>query len=188
MLPKDTFLTFTEQILQLKQLPRQGWLQHHMQPETVESVADHCFGTTSLAMLLAHYYYPTLSLSKLTQLAMLHEWCEIVTGDITPQDGVEAQIKHDLELEGIRQLLKSLPNPAYWEALWLEFEEGDSAEAIFVRQLDKVEMAIQAIIYQKRGLLDATPFIDSALERIQDPFLRELILTFSASVNQTSPQ
>lgn len=187
MLSKDTFLSFTEQILQLKKIQRQGWLQHQMQPEAVESVADHCFGTTSLAMLLAHYYYPTLSLAKLTQLAMLHEWCEIVTGDITPQDGMDSTTKHELELKGVRQVLQTLPNPEYWESLWLEFEEGNTAEAIFIRQLDKVEMAIQAIIYQKRGLLNATPFIDSALERIQDPFLRELISTLSTSANQTTP-
>jgi len=50
-----------------------------------------------------------------------------------------------------------LPNPDKYVKLWLESEKQTSPEARFVNQIDRLEMALQAYLYERmsyRGLGD----------------------------------
>ena len=68
----------------LKQIYRQGWLQHGISPLRCESVADHSFGVAMLVMFLADQYAPELDMAKLLRLSLLHDFGEIDAGDVTP--------------------------------------------------------------------------------------------------------
>jgi putative hydrolase of HD superfamily len=62
--------------------------------------------------------------------------------------------------------------------LWEEFEAGASEEARLVRDLDVIEMALQARTYQQEGRLSATnaaDFIRSAETRVRTDIGRQLL-------------
>jgi putative hydrolase of HD superfamily len=55
-----------------------------------------------------------------------------------------------------------------WVPLLDEYESQSSQEAVFVRSLDKLDMALQAKIYMGQSDLDLTQFIDSARKTLGD--------------------
>ncbi|MEC8353677.1 MAG: HD domain-containing protein, partial [Candidatus Thermoplasmatota archaeon] len=55
-----------------------------------------------------------------------------------------------------------------WLGLFHEYESGNSEEARFVKQIDKLDMGLQAIIYQSRQKLDLSEFTESAKSKITD--------------------
>ncbi|MAS62596.1 MAG: hypothetical protein CMA34_02850, partial [Euryarchaeota archaeon] len=59
--------------------------------------------------------------------------------------------------------------------LWHEYELNITPEAKFVKACDKLDMALQATLYsEKEALFNPQEFIDSALRKIDDEFMRLL--------------
>ncbi|MFH1633830.1 MAG: HD domain-containing protein [Chloroflexota bacterium] len=162
----------------LKQLYRQGWLMHGIPPERCESVAEHSFGVALLALFLADAHFPVLDTGKVLRMALLHDIGEVYAGDIVPGAGVSAGEKHQLETESASRVLGRQPRGKEYLALWEEFEEGESPEAQFVRQIDTLEMALQASVYEHQKLADLGDFYKSAGKGLWSPellaILREL--------------
>lgn len=156
----------------LKRLYRQGWLKRAISPAHCESVAEHTFGVAMLALFLADSHFPTLDPLKLVCMALLHDLGEIYAGDMTPADKVSAPEKHRLEAESIQRVLGKLPHAQTYLALWDEFEQGQSAEAQVIKQLDRLEMALQAAVYEQQGEGALTEFFDTAQIAITDPALQ----------------
>src|SRR5205085_6411188 len=115
-----------------------------------------------LAMVIADAYLPGLNLLKVLRLVLLHDLGEIYTGDIVPADRIDAQEKYRLEREAVVQVLAKLAHGSTYLDLWQEYEDGASAEARFVKQMDRLEMALQASVYEQRGLIDGAEFYESA--------------------------
>jgi putative hydrolases of HD superfamily len=160
---------------QLKQLYRQGWLRRGVPPERCESVAEHTFSMALLAMLIVDAYYPGLDSLKVLRMALLHDCGEIYAGDIVPADQVDAQEKHRRERAAVEQVLGKLPNGPTHIALWQEYEEGASAEARFVKQIDRLDMGLQATIYERQGLIDASEFMASVRAALTAPELQAIL-------------
>jgi putative hydrolase of HD superfamily len=163
-LPDDlpAALRFYYQINHLKNLFRQGWLQAGIPRERCESVAEHCFGVALLCMLLAEAHFPDLDLERVLSMALLHDLGEVYAGDLTPQDGVDPDEKHRRESDAIERLFAGMPGEGAYIALWHEYERGESAEADFVRQIDRLEMGLQASVYAHEYPAVAERFFDSA--------------------------
>ena len=161
------------QFAHLKQLYRQGWLRRGVGSQHCESVADHVFSTALLAALLAGEQ--DLDHGRVVLMALVHDLGEAHAGDLTPADALPAARKHQLEAEGVCRILNALAGGQLFTQIWEEYERGDSPEARFVRQVDKLEMALQAALYQRQGHGDLSEFIDSAAEAIDDPELAELL-------------
>ncbi len=158
----------------LKQLYRQGWLRRGVPPERCESVAEHVFGMAMLGWWIVDAYFPGLDRDKVLRMILTHELGEIYTGDLTPGDNVPLEEKHRREREGLWQVVGKLPNGEQYLALWEEFEAGQTPEARFVRQLDRLEMAFQASVYRQQGFENMSEFFASASAAIEDPVLRKL--------------
>lgn len=111
-------------------------------------------------------------------MAVIHELGEIDGGDITPHDGIDKEEKHRVEEKGIRKMFAEFTEGREYLELWLEFEENRSPEAKFAKQIDKLEMAMQAAVYSKQYDKNLDEFIESARERIANKqlisFLDEL--------------
>lgn len=163
------------QAAHLKQLYRQGWLRRGVSDDRCESVADHSYGTALLAMLLADAVRPDLDAGKVLRLALLHDLGEVHAGDLTPADGVTAAEKHDREAVGIRRILAGIPGSDRHVALWEEYEAQQTPEARFVRQVDRLEMALQAVVYEAQGDAGLAEFLESARRDIDDPALTPLL-------------
>ena len=108
-------------------------------------------------------------------MALLHDFGEIHAGDLTPADGVPKAEKHRRERESVVQVLGKLPRGAEYIALWDECAEGKSAEARLVRQLDRLEMVLQASVYEHQGFGDLSEFYDSVREVLADAPGREIL-------------
>jgi putative hydrolase of HD superfamily len=160
---------------QLKQLYRQGWLRRGIPPERCESVAEHVYSMAMLGWWIADAYFPQLALDKILRMTLLHELGEIYIGDIIPADRVSPAEKHHREREAMQQVIEKLAKGAEYLALWEEYEAGQSAEARFVHQLDRLEMACQAAVYQTQGYQGMEEFFASAEAAIEDPVLRGIL-------------
>jgi len=108
-------------------------------------------------------------------LALVHELGEIGAGDITPHDGISADEKRRREEEAVVALCADLPGGDELTALWREFEYGESAEADFVRQMDKLEMALQALAYEQSTGLELQGFVNNTAAVLRDGTLLRLL-------------
>ena len=147
---------------QLKSLPRAGW-ERINGISNIESVASHCWGMSLLAI---QYLPDELCLKKTLRIITLHDLPEVIVGDITPHDGIDVKKKRELEENAAQQLLSIADF-----AIWLDYAEQRSPEAQFVKILDKIDMAIQASIYDKN--LNCAEFFISARRYFEHPLINE---------------
>jgi len=165
----------------LKHLYRQGWLRRGVPKERCESVAEHSLGVAVLACWLADAHYPDLDICKVLRMALVHDFGEIYAGDIIPQDGISPEQKFRLELDSVRRVFSRLPAGDQYLTLWQEFEAGESPEARFVRQVDRLEMGLQAAVYTRQGFPNMAEFFTSAATSLTDPVLQNLLSEFTQS-------
>jgi putative hydrolase of HD superfamily len=171
---------------QLKQLYRQGWLRVGIPPERCESVAEHSLGVALLGLFVADTYFPEADASKVVRIALLHDLGEARVGDITPHDGVRAGDKHARERRAVEEILGRLPKGAEYIALWEEYERGTSFEARLVKQVDRLEMGLQALVYEHQGFGDLSQFFASVEKALEAPELRA-VLTELESLRPGTP-
>lgn len=165
---------------QLKQLYRQGWLKRGISPDRCESVAEHSFGVAVLSIFIAEAYFPELDLSKVVKMGLLHDFGEIYAGDFTPSDLISPEEKQHLEAESVREVLAKLPNGAGYIALWEEYDRQESPEARFIAQVDRLEMVLQASVYEHEGLADLSEFFTSTEPVLSAPDLKAMLQALQA--------
>ena len=150
------------QFTHLKNIYRQGWLTSLLgmkYENKVESVADHSWSVTMLSMSI---------IEKCMKLSMIHELGEIYAGDFIPNQ-VTKEEKHKLEERAVDELLNSIEFDNDFKELWLEYENNETPEASFIKQVDKLECILQAGSY---GL--NSKYIKGA-ESITLPCLKEIL-------------
>ena len=155
--------------MKLKNLPRSGWVQNDI--IDCESVAAHSWGVAWLATVLCP---PELDAGKATQMAVLHDLAEVRIGDITPSDNVSKKEKYSLEYSAMTDILNQIPRSEHLLALWLDYEQQQTPESIFVKSCDKLDMALQAQYYMLEQGKNLNEFLDSALKGIDDETLSKL--------------
>ena len=143
------------EMLELKQLPRTGWVRSGV--NNPESVAAHSWGMAVLALRLAP---KELNLERVLSLCLVHDLPEVRIGDLTPHD--DTSNKAELEHKAMSDMAPQ------WLSLLEEYEAGETAEAKFVKQIDKLDMGLQAILYQTKQDITLEEFITSAKSKISD--------------------
>jgi len=156
------------ELVRLKALTRAGWVRVGVRRP--ESVAAHSWGVALLVLLLLP---EDMDRGRALAYAVLHDLAEVRVGDLTPADGVPAQAKSDLEQHAMAGLCAPVRHGDQLVATWRPFGEGADPEARFVRQLDKVDMAVQAVAYADEA--DTHEFLRSAEASVTDPDLVELL-------------
>lgn len=153
----------------LKTTPRTGWIRQEASPR-IESVADHSWRISLMAMVAS-----SSSASKQTEtnddvivydqnkcikMALVHDLAEATVGDITPHCGVSDEDKHTKELHAMTYLTTKLSTLGGGDtsvtgqeilSLWKEYEAGTTNEAKLVKDMDKLEMILQALEYEQDG-------------------------------------
>ena len=151
-----------KEILGLKNVLRAGWVRAGI--ESPESVAAHSWGMSMLALKIAP---KELDLARVLSLCIVHDIPEVRVGDLTPHDDTSNKAQDEL-----RAMTEMAPE---WVGLFEEYEQGQTPEAKFVKQLDKLDMALQAEIYQTKFGISLDEFIESARLRIDDEVLKSLL-------------
>ena len=157
----------------LKALYRQGWLRHGIAKADCETVAEHSLGVALLALFLADECFPELDKGKLILMGLLHDFGEIYAGDIVPGK-MSLEDKHELEKASVERVFLRLAKGRDYLAIWQEFEENRTPEARFMKEIDRLEMALQASVYEQEGLAELGVFFESADKALATPKLREI--------------
>lgn len=97
-----------------------------------------------------------INLHRCTVLALVHDMAEALVGDITPVDGVSKPEKSRREEETMdylcTQLLGNVDGGVAGKTIreaWQEYEDSITPESLFVHDVDKVELVLQMIEYEK---------------------------------------
>ena len=169
-------LEFAKKVRELKDLKRTGWVQKGVRDP--ESVADHSF----MLAVLAYVYSKEqgLDVDKAVKMALLHDICEVYSGDIADKIRDEDQSvpdsrKRELEREGLKKLISLLPDDFASEIydLWEEFEKRETKEARLVKDLDKLEMCLQAKDYSEKHE-NLEEFFEDGNLNIKTPEVRKI--------------
>ena len=167
-------LDFFKTAANLKKIPRQGWIDK-LSIQNPESVADHSYSMAIIGMVISDLQ--NYNSEKILKMILLHDLAESKIGDHTPQQ-LDKEKKNKLENNAFNEIIKNLPDliKSQYLQIWQEYQENNSPESKIVHQIDKLEMALQAKIYEKDGhskeKLEA--FFESAKTDITDPKLKEL--------------
>jgi len=171
-------LEFWKFAVKLKTEPRKGWT-HGPEIERIESVADHSFGVAILCLLeaTARGY----DVGRALALALLHDIEESVIGDLTPQDKKKLASGglYSMKVRARSKILRTVPRERKPEfrRLWTDLDRGKTKEARLVKDLDKLEMALQASQYESLGTPHSflVKFYKSAMTRISDDSMKRII-------------
>lgn len=174
----DLFLRANES----KTIKRTGWVRENI--EDPESVAAHSFSlsflTLQLSPLLSDRLKYPINTNKLLQMAVLHDIGEVETGDIIVSRGSIIDLKkrdekEAMEKAGIKKLFKNIDRSNRMILLFEEMIERVTIESKIFWQLDKLDMAIQALTYEIDQKKDLQEFFDTTRAHLSDPFLLELL-------------
>jgi len=167
-------LDFFKTAANLKKIPRQGWIDK-LSLENPESVADHSYSMAIIGMVISDL--ENYNSEKILKMILLHDLAESKIGDYTPKQ-LDKEKKNKLENNAFNEIIKSLPDliKSQYLQIWQEYQENNSPESKIVHQIDKLEMALQAKIYEKDGYSQEKleTFFESAKTDITDPKLKEL--------------
>ena len=139
---------YFEEINKLNNIIRTGWIKRNVPLNRLESVSEHIFTMSLLALATIDKYNLQLNNEKVLKMILIHELGEIDVGDIALPTKEEAKKKYEGELKCVNRICSVLKEE-WMIDLWLEFEEKKSPEAIFVYKMDKLQAVMQAKYYSK---------------------------------------
>lgn len=167
-------LDFFKTAANLKKISRQGWV-NKLSLDNPESVADHSYSMAIMSMVISDL--ENYNSEKILKMVLLHDLAESKTGDYTPEQ-LSKEKKSKLENNAFYEITKNLPDliKSQYLQIWQEYQQNISLESKIVHQIDRLEMALQAKIYQKDGHSKEKleSFFESAKKDITDPELKEL--------------
>jgi len=167
-------LDFFKTAANLKKISRQGWIDK-LSLDNPESVADHSYSMAIIGMVISDLQ--NYNSEKILKMILLHDLAESKIGDYTPKQ-LSKEKKDKLENNAFHEIIKNLPDliKSQYLQIWQEYHESNSPESKIVHQIDRLEMALQAKIYEKDGCSQEKleSFFESANTDITDPKLKEL--------------
>lgn len=137
----------------LKDERRTGWqLRGVSDPE---SVAAHSWGVAHLCLCFADR--ADVDPDRAVRLAVLHDVAEARTGDEATRADPDAETVDPVEKERReRDAVEDLFGPfsADLRESWEEYEARETETARFVKDMDLVDMCLQAVVYETAGRYD----------------------------------
>lgn len=141
----------------LKDQVRTGWRMRGVRDP--ESVADHSWGTSYLVLVYAAQ--AGIDRAAALEIATVHDLAEAVTGDVATRvremhDAAVASAKREREEAAIAELTRAYPADAAERvrSRWREYEERATPEARFVRDMNLIDMCVQAYRYEAERRYD----------------------------------
>lgn len=162
----------------LKTTRREGWRRFSIVHG--ESISDHMYRMSIITMLAPRSLSSRLDIPKCTKMALVHDMAESLVGDITPVDGVSKVEKSRRESTTMdflcKDLLGGVEGGVHGQELrqiWQEYENGQTLESRFVHDVDKIELVLQMVDYERSqsGRVDLGEF-EYVASKIELPEVR----------------
>ena len=146
----------------MKSIPRSGWISHSISLQDVESVADHTFTTSLLAMLLADLEAERgvkIDAEKVLRMAILHDLAESLTFDISREYleyiGPKGEaMKREIETTAWEHIVKGMEQPTLareYAAIQKHYVANETNETKIVHAADSIDILLQVVNYERRG-------------------------------------
>ncbi|HEY1844082.1 MAG TPA: HD domain-containing protein [Buttiauxella sp.] len=135
-------IAFLMEIDKLKLVDRRTKIIGHPRSE---NSAEHSWHFAVAAMSLAPFACAEVNISRVVQMALLHDIVEIDVGDVLVYDLAAREAVVEKEAVAAVRLFGLLPEPQRGEflSLWQEYEAGVSADARFASALDRILPILQ---------------------------------------------
>lgn len=107
----------------------------------LEDDAEHAWHMAVMTVLLAKYSNEPIDVLKTVKMLLIHDLVEIDAGDTYAYSGVSKETQHGKEEKGAHRIFGMLPqdHAQLFYDLWMEFEEGKTAEAKFAHTMDNIQ-------------------------------------------------
>ena len=166
---------FFKTAVNLKNISRQGWVDK-LSLKHPESVADHSYSMAIMGMIISDL--ENYNSEKMVKMILLHDLAESKIGDYTPNQ-ISKENKIKIENNAYDEMISTLPESikSQYAQIWKEYQKQESPESKIVRQIDKLEMALQAKMYQNEGSPkdSVESFFKSAEDGITHPKLKDIL-------------
>ncbi|KPJ73081.1 hypothetical protein AMJ48_02450 [Parcubacteria bacterium DG_74_1] len=195
----ESILNFLINVGKLKKVHRKGITFYGV--KNPDSATDHAYRMAMMVWVLGKE--KKINIERALKIALIHDVCKILTGDITPYDGLlpknkkkrdqfvrrwrrlllyekekRCAEKFKKECRALKKLTSKLPPKIKREiqSIWMDYHKGKSPEAKFVCQLDVVENLLEALEwYKKNKKFPTKPWWEHAEEVIDDSTLLEFL-------------
>jgi putative hydrolase of HD superfamily len=160
----NSMLSLALHAAQLKRIPRMGWLIRGAplggQPE---NVAAHSFGVVFITMLLLDSEDSGLDREVALRMAIVHDLAESLIGDLPRplRRFIPDEVKYTAERAALDEILAEYPQSDALRSAWEQYAEGTSVEARLVKDADRLDMMIQAYLYEQAGQKNLDDFWQS---------------------------
>lgn len=136
----ESRLSFIREAERLKNVLRSAYTSEGRR----ESTAEHTWRLCLTAMVFEDKLR-TLDFAKVLKICVLHDLGEAISGDIPAVEQHVVPDKSEKERKDLLQLMQPLEPQLRSDflALWEEYENASSPEALVVKALDKIETLIQ---------------------------------------------
>lgn len=167
---KSDDIDFLLESYNVKDEVRTGWLFKGVTDP--ESVASHVWGVKFLCLLYAEE--ADVDEGKAVKMAVVQDLPEAKTGDLVSEKHADRYERTDEEKEELeRKAMHELPPEDRFDeiiGLWEEYQERETEVAKFVKDMDMIDMCIQALKYEKEERRspekDMEEFFDYTEERL----------------------
>uniref|UniRef100_A0A0K2TFS5 HD domain-containing protein n=2 Tax=Lepeophtheirus salmonis TaxID=72036 RepID=A0A0K2TFS5_LEPSM len=143
-----SIIKFIQQVSSLTKLKRTGWVRFGV--NNPETVASHMFRMGLMSLIFSDCTSKDIRNGSSVIVSLLHDVAECIVGDITPVDGVSNEDKHAREMKAIGDITKPLRGDLGLD-IFTNFERYEfqkDAEAKLTKEIDKLDMIIQAHEYE----------------------------------------
>ena len=137
----------------LKDIVRKGPLVWNANRERIESVAEHIYGVQMLAISIYYQLQYKLDINKVIFMLVIHELEEIEIGDVVFYEMTQEE-KAIKKKEAINHILKAFLGKDEITAIYNEYNERKTDEALFAYHCNKLECDIQIKLYDQEGCFD----------------------------------
>jgi putative hydrolase of HD superfamily len=144
----------------LKATPRSGY---QFLGNGSESVAEHSFSTTFVAMVLSRMVN-NIDSTRLLAMCLVHDLPEARTGDL---NYVNKRYVTDNHLQALNDCVAELPFGDWIKALVAEFDAAESREARLARDADQLAFILDLKAFQDCGFQLAAKWLAYVVPRLQ---------------------
>ena len=160
-------MEFILEVDRLKKIGRQTYLSDASRKE---NDAEHSWHLALMAILLSEHANTEIDIVKVLTMVLIHDIVEIDAGDTYAYDEEAKRTQEERESKAADRIFGILPEDQgkYLRAVWEEFEERKSPEALFARTLDNVQPIMLNDATDGRAWREHKVAVSQVLERNRD--------------------